>query len=703
LRDIGNARIQIKRALKDPASPIEVASAVQPGIQRWGMTVGLVVGAVVAGLAVWLVIQPFAPEQRLNKFAITPSTALRNTAGNELAISPDGKHFVYTASGASGNQLYLRSLDDFVDKPILGTEGVVGSPFFSPDGESVGFFTGGSLKKILLAGGSPITLCTAIPTALGGSWGLAGTIVFTAGAEGGPGLYRVPAVGGEPEFLGSGYDSPHLLPDGKGVLASLYLPPSDYRIEVVALDTGERKIILEHGKAAVYVETGHLLYEQTGTGNLMAAPFDLTSLEVTGDPVPVLQGVRENLPGSVDYAVSDNGTLVYVPVTGGGVGEQLTFVWVDREGREEPVAAEPRAYQEFSLSPDGTKIAVHVDGPDNPDLWIYDLVRDTQMRLTFDPALEQAPIWTPDGQRVAFGGQGIPLSWKAADGTGEVETLVESSLQYPQAFSPDGTALVFEDRNSGYDLGMLSLDGERTSTLLLETEFGERNAALSPDGRWMAYQSNESGQYEVYVRPFPDVNGGRWQVSSGGGAWPLWSPDARELFYVGSESMMTVPIETEPTFTQGTVDLLFDLDPYLKPSDGGIRRIDISPEGDRFLMLKEGGGSDETAETTSIHVVLNWFEELKRLVPTPSSAKPSFTTTSWETICYQQRKVMNLYKERMKEFEERARNLPFYDELDYDVQVVLVEPIRAHYSSKNTRRRCIVRRKDGREFVAYYD
>jgi len=149
----------------------------------------------------------------------------------------------------------------------------------------------------------------------------------------------------------------------------------------------------------------------------------------------------------------------------------------------------------------------------------------------------------------------------------------------------------------------------------METEFVERNAALSPDGRWMAYQSIESGQWEVYVRPFPDVNGGRWQVSSGGGGWPLWSPDGRELFYVASEGMMAVPIETEPTFTQGTVDLLFDLGPYERFLRN--RRIDISPEGDRFLLLKEGGGSDETAETTSIHVVLNWFEELKRLVPTP--------------------------------------------------------------------------------------
>jgi serine/threonine-protein kinase len=193
-----------------------------------------------------------------------------------------------------------------------------------------------------------------------------------------------------------------------------------------------------------------------------------------------------------------------------------------------------------------------------------------------------------------------------------------SSNQFPQAFSPDGTTLIFEDRSSsGADLGTLSLEGERISTLLMETKFTEQNMALSPDGRWVAYESNESGQFEVYVRPFPDVNGGRWQVSSGGGGWPLWSADGRELFYGSSEGMMAVPIETESAFTQGTVDLLFDLSPYLRPSARrNRRRIDISPEGDRFLMLKAGDGSDETAAATSIIVVLNWFEELKRLVPT---------------------------------------------------------------------------------------
>ena len=207
------------------------------------------------------------------------------------------------------------------------------------------------------------------------------------------------------------------------------------------------------------------------------------------------------------------------------------------------------------------------------------------------------------------------MFWKAADGTGEVELLVEnSSNQWPQAFSPDGTVLVFEDWGSGGDLGMLSLEGERVSTPLLNTEFSERNATLSPDGRWIAYQSDESGQFEVYVRPFPDVDDGKWQVSSDGGTWPLWAPDGRELFYLGPQDMMSVAIETEPAITLGRREPLFDTAPYLRPPGLTIRRVAIAPDG-RFLLLKQGGGSGVSAAPPSIVVVQNWFEELKRLVP----------------------------------------------------------------------------------------
>ena len=620
---VGDPRVDIQTVLADPggvlAQPVaEVAQAPQRRILPWVLAVLL--GAVTAGVAVWSVMSPAPP--RLARFAISepPNVNLVTGSTPSVTISPDGTRIVYVGPGS---QLYVRAVDQLDAVELRGGVGI--NPFISPDGNWVGFrgrTSDDTLKKVSIHGGPPVVLSEGLGGIAGASWGADDSIIF--GTVNANGLFRVSAAGGEErealtnlEEGESAHRWPEILPGGRTVLFTVEKGQGDANREIAALnlETGERKLLIPGGSNPHYAATGHIVYGADGT--LRAVPFDLDALEVKGDPVPVLEGVVTQIRGDAHFSLAGDGTLVYVPGTG-GVGVQQTFVWVDREGREEPVAAEPRAYQEFSLSPDGTKIAVRVNEPDNNDVWIYDLVRDTQMRLTFDPATEMFPIWTPDGQRVMFGSAGTPLSWKAADGTGEVVTLLESpNNQFPQAFSPDGTALIFEDRNSpGRDLGMLSLEGERISTLLLETEFSERNAALSPDGRWMAYQSDESGQFEVYVRPFPDVNEGRWQVSSGGGEWPLWSPDGRELFYAGSGSMMVVPIETEPTFTQGTVDLLFDLDPYVKPSGLANRRIDISPEGDRFLMLKTGGGSDEDAETTSIIIVQNWFEELKKLVPT---------------------------------------------------------------------------------------
>ena len=627
LDGIANVRIEIKMAVEEPTtvSPTGAASAVQPGQQRWGMTVGLVVLAVVVtGLVFWLLIQPSSPEQRLNKFVITPSATapLRSTGSNELAISPDGRHFIYTATGAGGNQLYLRSLDDFVDRPIPGTEGVIGSPFFSPDGESVGFFTPGSLKKVSLAGGSPITLCAAINPAQGGSWSPEGTIVFTAGGEAVPFLYRVSAAGGEREILAtsdpdkgeSGYNTPHLLPDGKGVLASLFLPPGDYRIDVVSLDTGERKIILEHAKDAMYVETGHLIYEQAGTGNLMAVLFDLTSLEVTGDPVPVVQGVRGNLPGYVDYAVSDNGTLVYVPGTSTG-GVDRALVWVDREGAVEPLGAPPGSYRDPRLSPDGRRLAVR-NGVENPDIWVYDMGRQTLSRLTFAPEADETPVWTPDGKWVTFAGDrdGVRnLLRRVADGSEEEEQLV--TLQghaHANSWSPDGQVLVFGmgQQSASEGIWLLPLEEDRKPTLFLKTPGNVFASRLSPDGHWIAYASDESGRPEIYVQPFPGL-GGKWQISTDGGGHAVWARNGRELFYRNGDKLMVVEVTTEPTFAPGSPKALFEGQFYT--SGDGNTNYDVAPDGQRFVMIKD---SAEQQESGQINVVLNWFEELKRLVPT---------------------------------------------------------------------------------------
>ena len=389
-------------------------------------------------------------------------------------------------------------------------------------------------------------------------------------------------------------------------------------LAVLELDTGAITRLGLAGVSPHYVSTGHLVYAAED-GSVWAVPFDADRLEVTGNPVPLVEGVAVKGSGAANFSLSDNGRLVYVL---GDVQEvagfSRTLVWVDRDGREEPAVAEPRNFQEFSLSPDGTRVAARVIGIEDPAVWIFDLVRNTNTRLTFEDDPRGFPTWTPDGTRVAFG---TPLAWKAADGTGEVEPLSESPLTYPQAFSPDASALVVEVRSTreeiAPDLGLLALDGDGTVAPLLQDEWDERNGAISPDGRWLAYQSDETGEHEVYVRPFPDVDGGRWEVSSNGGTMPVWHPSSAELFFIGSDGLMALTFETEPTFTPGAVTPLFDVTPYV--TTGNRRIIAVAPDGQRFLLLKNATGQTDTEDTAApeITVVINWVEELKARVPVP--------------------------------------------------------------------------------------
>jgi len=621
LDGIANVRIEIKLALEEPAAelPTGAASAAQPARQRWVMTVGLVVLALaVGGMATWFFIQPSSPEQPLNRFVtrLSPPVVLRTGLSNALAISPDGRHFVYRGVGEGGNRLYLRSLDDFVDKPIPGTESVSGTPFFSPDGKSIGFFANNKLKKMSLAGGSPITLCDALSGGRSGDW-FANTIVFGATLPSGQGLYQVSADGGEPEMLATVnldegeevYGFPEFLPDGKDFLFTIG-SSSGYQTALLSLETGEQKLLLENARQARYLSTGHLGYGQGATGNLMAAPFDLDVLEVTGDSVPVVQGVRQSTPGSVDYAISDNGTLVYVPSTSTG-GLNRTLVWVDRQGLATPLIEDRQAYGRPRLSPDGQRVAVGVQSGANQDIWIYDIGRGTRMRLTVE-GNNTSPVWTPDGTRVTFssnrdGPQN--LYWKPADGSGQAELLLNmNSLNtlIPTSWSPDGDTLAFYDTSGARDIWALPLEGDASS--FVATAFNERSPMFSPDGRWLAYVSNESGRDEVYVQPYPGP-GGKWPISTEGGTELRWSADGRELFYRLGDKMMVVEVQSEPAFTSGRPQLVFE-GPYLTDLFA-TSNYDISPDGQRFLMIKEEEGQQD-----QINVVLNWFEELKRLVPT---------------------------------------------------------------------------------------
>ncbi len=354
-------------------------------------------------------------------------------------------------------------------------------------------------------------------------------------------------------------------------------------------------------------------------------PFDVDRLEVTGGPVPLVEEVsRAVITGAANADMARTGALVYLP--GEGSGGVRTLVWVDRDGTEEALAAPPRDYVYPRLSPNGTQMTLDAQD-DEDDVWVWDLTRETLTRLTFAAEADDFGVWTPDGQRVVFSsfrdGRALNIYWRAADGTGAVERLTESPHhQFPQTISPDGTYLVFYEQvpDTRSDLHVLTLDDDRRVAPLIVTEFSERNAEISPDGRWLAYQSDASGRAEIYVQPFPDVDTGRWQMSTTGGRRPLWGPDGRELFYLTEAGVMGVAVETGAGFEEAGTPVLVVEGPYYGTSAAFAgRTYDIAPDGRRFLMLKESVTADPDdpfAGLTQIYVVLNWFEELKARVST---------------------------------------------------------------------------------------
>ena len=361
----------------------------------------------------------------------------------------------------------------------------------------------------------------------------------------------------------------------------------------------------------VNVPTGHLVYVQEGT--LWSVPFDLERLEVTGAPVLLVEGVMQSSQtGTAQFSFSSNGSLVYVP--GGVGGYERTLVWVDRQGTVEPLAAPPHAYDDPRLSPDGEQVTAQIEGV-NADIWIYDVHRGTLTRLTFE-GYDNMPLWTPDGERVTFSSSraGGPenLFWKPADGSGEAERLTTSEYtHHPLSWSPDGQVLAFREDHptTGGNIWMLPMEGERKPQPFSQTPFNEDTAVFSPDGRWLAYVSDESGRFEIYVQPYPGP-GGKWQISTDGGTEIAWAQSGQELFYRNGDQMMAVEITTEPTFSAGIPQLLFEGD----FQTGIVSRADydVTPDGQRFLMVQLGG----VLEVSQINVVLNWFEELKRRVPT---------------------------------------------------------------------------------------
>jgi Tol biopolymer transport system component len=622
-RDAGDARIEIEEAVAAPAT----AEAVRPakGMRALGrraqvLGVGaLLLVVVVTGLAVWK-LKPAPSPQPVTRTVITlpPGQQLAGLDnGPSVVLSPDGTRLAYVARQSGPQQIYLRAMDSLEASPIPGTEGAT-EPFFSPDGQWLGFFAGGKLKKVLVSGGAVLTLGDAGVPSPGASWGSQGMIVFAPSLVGV--LQQVSDAGGTPQPLTRrekgevSHRWPEFLPGGKAVLFAAGATNTNWtsaQVAVQSVGTGERRNLVQGGMYPRYAPSGHLVYARGGS--LMGVPFDPQRLTATGAAVPVVEGVLQSpFSGAAQYSISATGSLVYV--SGGAQAAQLRLVWVSRNGAEQALAASAHTYQNPHLSPDGRRVAVGITEQET-QTWLYDLSRDTLTRLTFGAKVNTNPVWTPDGKRVVFQSnkEGTPnLFWQPADGSGALERLTTSEYtDAAMSWSPNGQLLAFIEitPSTGYDIWVLRIS-DRKPQPFLRTPFNESVPQFSPDGRWLAYISDESGRFEVYVQPYPGP-GGKWQISTGGGTEPVWNPNGRELFYRSGGKMMAVDIATQPGFSAGKPRVLFE--GQYQPTPATFPNYDVSPDGQRFLMLK----ASESAETapTQINVVLNWFEELKRRVP----------------------------------------------------------------------------------------
>jgi serine/threonine protein kinase/Tol biopolymer transport system component len=608
--DISDVRIDIEKVLKDPSGasgqpmvPIQTRSS---GKLLWFSVLALT--AVVVGLVIWN-LKPTPPPE--TKPVTRLSYDLPKDYTTNIAVSPNGRQFVY----GSERGFYLRSLDELDARLIPGTEGKSWEPFFSPDGKWLGYFGGDfKLKKVSISGGTPIELC-GFQQAGGATWNTDNTILFSDLSRG---IMRIPDKGGNPGMLIKGnYYAPQLLPGGKSVLFT-DVSSQPYRVLLQSLQTGERKELFA-GLGAQYVSTGHIVFASGQSPfNLMATLFNLQKLETTGGSVPVV----DSLAGGV---ISDTGTLVYIPAAAKPAIQHVP-VWVDQKGKEAIISGAPNNVgQRFSLSPDGTRVAFMAATGGNADIWIWDLGRETVTRLTFEESVESFPLWTLDGKRVVYesnvnNGQS-EVNLKAADGTGAVTKLGSFSfLPGPSAWSGSGKELVLAEVGLSPlrgEITMLAMEGEHSRTPLIKEKLPVTQPKVSPDGKWIAYVSVQSGKPEIFVRPFPEVDKGKWQVSTTGGIGPLWSPDGRKIFYRSGDCAMAVGVETAPSFRLGKPEILFRSNYYYWGVGSMIQPVwDIRPDGKGFMMIKEVDSTATSAEVTpKINVVVNWLEELKQRVP----------------------------------------------------------------------------------------
>jgi len=624
LHDIADARIEISQAIREPISS-ELYKGVVPVRTNWRLVIPvaiacLAVGAVMSFL-IWNRMQK-PKSERVVRFPFVLPTSQRFTDMfcRLVALSPDGSRLVYVAN----NQLFLRPLDSTEVLPIHGTEGFLANPiwtaarnpFFSPDGQWIGFWADYKLQKIPISGGKPAILCDCPIQPYGASWADDNTVVFGCGPDG---IWQVPATGGKRKLLigadsdkGEVLHGPQMLMGGKYVLFTLKKKDvsswDDAQIVVQSLQTGERHVLIEGGTDAHYVPTGHLVYMREN--KVLAVPFDPNRPEKTGDPVLLVEDVKEQ-SGKAQFSFSEDGTFAYVPATDGGLPKR-TLNWVDRQGKVSRAIPEPLPIRSLGLSPDGHRVAVMVGKKNGEaDIWVYDLSGKTAPYPVTRSGRNSDPVWTPDGKQIvfAFDTSGIKsnLHRIVADGsTLKAEVLLDlEGTNWPYSFGLHGELLF---QHGMYVWILDPAKGNKPQPLFAELD--GNGAVVSPDGRFLAFQSQRTGNPEIWVVEYPDLKGPR-RISFNGGVEPRWSPAGKELYYLEGDKIMAVSVRLQPIFENDHPRELFA---------GNWRTAffptyNVAPDG-RFLMIRENETSNETPTTQQINIVLNWFEELKRLVPT---------------------------------------------------------------------------------------
>jgi eukaryotic-like serine/threonine-protein kinase len=562
----------------------------------------------------WLRPRPLPPPPPMERFTLRfpPGFEASDQAGSSIAVSPDGSRIVYVGLDAQRQQwLFSRGLDRVEPVPIAGTNGAR-QPFFSPDGEWIGFEQEGRIRKVSLAGGAVVTVCEA-PLLQGASWGPDQIIVFASRGR----LMRVAAAGGEPVLVAApdsgsavtAYRFPDLLPDGRTALVT-QVEPSGPSLAAVSLADGRVTALGQPGMSPSYVNGGIVAFAQ-GDGTLFAAPFDAGRARLTGPPQPIAEQVRIGPAQVAKLGMARTGTLAYLS---GGGSSSRQMVIADRQGRVETLPIPPDRYRAPRFSPEGRRIAVGIEGagPNTGDVWVYDLDARNLTRLTFD-TLSFLPTWMPGGQRVAFSRWRTAganyLSAIATDGSGTPETLlVRAQPIFEAEFTADGRTMVFREHHpeTSRDIWTAPMDSVEAAVALLRTPFNERQIALTPDGRWLAYVSNETGADEVYLRR-PQPGSPRWRVSTGGGLAPRWAGGGRELFFWSGDSLVVVPVDAGPQPRIGAPRTVL-VGRYHNDSPNNIL-YDVSSDGSRIVLVRSESQASEGGE--ELHVVLHWPERFR--------------------------------------------------------------------------------------------